>query len=456
MKGSNTRKQGESDASFGNGGKTELKVDGYHVEPGGSELLRAMRRTTDGHIMLAMGCIPALRGWRSWLSRFLPRVIRPWASWQYGLARLTPTGEFDSSFGEQGVVIEPPLPEETLQGAQPLPMADGATVLVLRSQASDTWMLTRRTDTGELDAAFGINGYVNLNGIRPPAEPGVVKGFALPAQDDGFFFVGTTKNVEGRYGGIVFRFGASGRLDPVFAGKGYALVDVPLNPRGRITDAVLQDDGKIVLSTATSGGNARILRLLPTGQPDPAFGTNGEFVVTGDSADRNEIEKLAWSGEAGLWGAGTIMTRSPKVGLLVALDDTGHVAPGFNGGKLLEIHYGGIGAKDGIAMPIHLQTSSHGGVAVIGSPYYDGTIESKKAVIGRHLPSGALDRSFGEPDETGTPKGFYTVTFDRKGFNFIFFGIDVTDDHLTFELLSGDGAGSSNPDRVTVERFLAT
>ena len=438
MKGFGPREQGDIDTSFGTDGVFELKIDGYIVDPGASERLRAMARTADGKIMLAMGCRIEFQGW------------------QYGLARLTPTGQFDPSFGSQGVVIEPPLPEETLQGAQPLPMVGGTTVLVLRSQGSDTWMITRRNASGELDATFGINGYVNLDGIRQATEPGVVKGFAIPAADDGFFFVGTTKNAELKYGGIVFRFDASGKLNPAFAGNGYALVDLALGQSGRVTDAVLQSDGKIVLSTASLPGNAQIVRLLPSGALDPTYGNAGRVVIDGDGlSDRTEVEKLAWW-SGGLWAAGTYASRNARTGLLVALDDNGDIPAAFNDGKPVQIRYGENDNDGGrLAYPMHIEAAADGGVTVLGSADHDRT-EVKRVIVGRHLSSGTLDHSFGSPDATGTRKGFYAIDFKREAFNFIFVGVDVSKDHLTFEILSGDGMGGSNPDRVTVERFFAS
>lgn len=376
---SDARKQGDIDTSFGTDGTFVLKAEGYVLEPGASEPLRALARTDDGKIMLAMGC-------REPTSQH----------WQYALARLTPAGQFDPSFGEQGVVIHPPLPGETLQAAQALPVSGGATVLVLRSQLSDKWQLTRRTETGDLDQSFGVDGYVNLDDIHPEIEPDVVKGFVIHAEDEGFFFVGTTKTPDKHIGGIVFRFDASGRLNPAFAGNGYALIDLPFGTSGRITDAILQDDGKVVLSTATVAGNGRIVRLLPTGKPDPGFGTDGAFVVEGDSADRNEIERLAWSVESGLWAAGSVMTRTPKAGLLLRLDDKGRIPVGFNGGKLLEIDYEGLGSQGGMAFPMHIEASA-GGVRVVGRADNDRT-EIRRVIVGSHDLSGALDVSFGDRD----------------------------------------------------------
>jgi hypothetical protein len=225
------------------------------------------------------------------------------------------------------------------------------------------------------------------------------------------------------------------------------LVDIPLGASGRITDAVLQDDGKIVLSTATVAGNGRILRLLPTGRPDPDFADGGAFVVEGDSADRNEIEKLAWSKDAGLWAAGTVMTRNPRVGLLLTLDDSGAIPASFNGGALLETVYEGIDDGGSLAFPLWIEASL-AGVTVTGRADHDRT-DKKRVVVGRHRSSGELDESFGDG------RGYFVIEPDLVGFNVLFFGIDVSKTHLTFEILTGDGAGGLNPDRVLVQRYFS-
>ena len=64
--------------------------------------------------------------------------------------------------------------------------------------------------------------------------------------------------------------------------------------------------------------------------------------------------------------------------------------------------------------------------------------------------------AFGEADQAGIRRGFYTVSLDRPGANFFFLGIDLDDERLTLELLNGNGGGTSNPDRTTVERYVVS
>ena len=389
---------GNLDPSFGTEGVFEVRIDGYgDLEPFEFDTARALDRAPDGSLMLALSF----------------ETLDP-HGWQYGLMRLTPNGHLDPAFGAGGIAIGSLSSELMMGGTQPWLDPDGGTVVLLRGRQELRWTLARYDHLGAQDVTFGgMGGYVNLDAIRPPGEPTLSKSFIVAGPGRSFYVIGGMVDsvagmvIEGRTtleggtrekryaGAVVFRFDGSGRLDTTFAGKGYVYVDVPLNPSGRITDAVLQDDGKLVLSTATTGGTARIMRLLAdTGTPDPDFGTNGVFLVESDSSDRVEIEKLAWSPEAGLWGLGQNMNQLPREGQLIALDDKGRIREDFNGGRLMAINYGGAGADDGFNVPVHIQTSG-AGVTVAGIPRRPFGTEPKVLIVGRHLSSGALDRSFG-------------------------------------------------------------
>ncbi len=68
-----------------------------------------------------------------------------------------------------------------------------------------------------------------------------------------------------------------GGLDPTFGVAGTALLQLPLR---EVRAALVLPDGKIVVVGASTGNDAALLRVLPDGQPDPAFGAGG-LVVDG-------------------------------------------------------------------------------------------------------------------------------------------------------------------------------
>ncbi len=70
-------------------------------------------------------------------------------------------------------------------------------------------------------------------------------------------------------------------------------------------DAVVTQDGKILLSTSShaGGGDARVTRLLPDGQPDPSFGVAGSADVDfGGRYDNGQTVALAANGKILLAG----------------------------------------------------------------------------------------------------------------------------------------------------------
>jgi uncharacterized delta-60 repeat protein len=446
MQESGTRQPGDIDTSFGTHGAFELKIDGYKdVELIDRDRYRAMSRAHDGSILLAVQFNEDGPGHLS----------------EYGVVRLTSDGALDPSFGEGGVVFgaEP----RDASAVQAWPASDGSTVVLIAKNRvrHGAYRLVRLDAGGALDATFGSNGSVVLDELLPAADGRFVVGaFVVDGLADDFFVVGVTKSAgqdgsEKFEGGIVFRFDVSGRLDDNFAGNGYAHVALPLGVGGEITDAVVQDDEKVVLGVNISGGNARLVRLLPSGEPDMAFGDAGHVVINGTHpVDSTEVRRLTWAKERALWAVGTVVDRSIRIGLLVRLDDQGKIPADFNEGKPVEIKYGrnDVGAEGGLAFPMSLAAVVGGGINVIGRSDYDRT-NIKRAIVGRHLASGALDGTFGEANEAGDPTGFIAIHLDRDGGNFHFFGADIAGDRLTFEIVGGDGSGGSNPDRVTVERY---
>jgi uncharacterized delta-60 repeat protein len=84
----------------------------------------------------------------------------------------------------------------------------------------------------------------------------------------------------------VVRFLPNGRLDPAFGAGGIARV--PLPRPVSVDGLALQPDGALLLSGITVGdGGERVgavARLLPTGAVDPGFGSQGLAIVPGENS----------------------------------------------------------------------------------------------------------------------------------------------------------------------------
>ena len=152
--------------------------------------------------------------------------------------------------------------------------------------ARDTDIAVARFDTtGQLDPTFGTNGIVRLD-----LSTGVVSGTAfrgdtswgltlLPG-DDLLVVGGKLADGAGRtdLDYAVVKLTSQGDVDTTFGTNGRVTLDVEQGGDSPRT-AIVQPDGNIVVSGHTSGTNAVVttvlFRLLPNGQFDSSFGTNG-------------------------------------------------------------------------------------------------------------------------------------------------------------------------------------
>jgi uncharacterized delta-60 repeat protein len=198
--------------------------------------------------------------------------------YQFFVFRLQEDGNLDPSFGEGGRVWTPFLGYDRATGVALQP--DGKIVVVGRVRPLDTpnfeFALARYTPSGELDDTFGDGGKVvfpilddNL-GRRVVIQPDgkiVIAGYTcedLPGGDEYCYFG-------------VARVDPNGQLDPLFGDGGKVHTEVG---NGFPYDVTLQSDNKIVavgirLLRDFDVTNVVLVRYLPDGSLDPAFGDRG-------------------------------------------------------------------------------------------------------------------------------------------------------------------------------------
>lgn len=108
------------------------------------------------------------------------------------------------------------------------------------------------------------DGRALLGGVAAPADGGLATGFV--------------------------QLGATGAVDPTFGTHGTALLDPVLAGGVRPAGIALQPDGGVIAVTnvrdpQTLRDTIHVMRLLPTGQLDPAFGTDGVLALSDPSAN---------------------------------------------------------------------------------------------------------------------------------------------------------------------------
>jgi uncharacterized delta-60 repeat protein len=283
--------QGEIDPSFGNNGLAQVNLGG--TETGG---LAAVDQ--GGSIYLA-----------GTVNLSAPTRFR------YGLARLTPGGQLDTSFaGGTGSIVSryEPLSASNADLGFGLGIAPDGKVLVsgdseVRGNGVTDFAVVRVVPDSGPDPGFGGDG-----GTTFAVGNGTVDAFAadVTAQPDGkVILVGSSFGTSA----FIVRFTAAGAPDTSFA-SGAAQVALP-----GMTDAnsvLVQPDGKIVV-VGGDNADAIVERLLPNGTPDSSFSGDGRAPVDFGATDgANDVAlqpdgKIltagsAVSGDAGDYGVARI------------------------------------------------------------------------------------------------------------------------------------------------------
>lgn len=196
------------------------------------------------------------------------------------LARLLPNGDLDVSFGDHGLVQTNLFADEDWLfdlAVQP----DGKILGCGRSRdlvsGALCFALVRYNSDGSLDESFGQQGIVKTTGGATASAN------AMVLQPDGKIVLAGIGQLGNTQTLMVTRYNANGSLDHTFSGDGKMLYGVN-SYGGGVNAMALQQDGSIVLTGRVSINPANleygyfVSRLLPNGQIDPFFGTDGAVI----------------------------------------------------------------------------------------------------------------------------------------------------------------------------------
>jgi uncharacterized delta-60 repeat protein len=204
----------------------------------------------------------------------------------FAISKLRPDGSFDTTFGflgQRSIGIDAIVNgSDSLRGVFPLP--GGGVLLAGSVQMDDDAFgyrapgLVRLMPNGDPDPSFGMNGRQVIT-HTPWPEPAEVQFKAVAQQADGkLVFAGACFECGGARLVIAVRLTGNGELDPTFADDGWFGFDtqnyieigsVAIDPWGRI---VLGGSDE---TDADPDDRPWLMRLTPSGQPDPTFGAGG-------------------------------------------------------------------------------------------------------------------------------------------------------------------------------------
>ena len=315
----------------------------------------------------------------------------------WALARYTPHGKLDTTFGGDGRV--------TTHFTRMFEFTPGVAVqangkILAVGSLDAKFVVARYRSNGVLDPVFGGDGTVltKFAGVEAGAT-------AAAIQTDGkIVALGTAESLTccpsvGTF--ALARYNRDGTLDMTFGGNGKVTTALS-GEYDFAEDVAIQTDGKIV-AVGTGAGQFEIARYNPDGTLDTTFDGDGfaftDFTVGTDSASALAIQtdgEIVAAGEAGGLGEYT------SAFALARYNANGTLDTGFDGDGMVVTDF--AVADDG-ASGVAIQAD--GKIVAGGSAGFNG-IESSFA-LARYNADGTLDTTF---SGDGMVKTSFTAGFD--------------------------------------------
>jgi uncharacterized delta-60 repeat protein len=259
-----------------------------------------------------------------------------------------------------------------------------------------TLFLTGPVNTEQIASADGTFSFGDLPSGQYSVSP-VLDGYTFAPRSRSVELGGTPVSGQDFVG-----TGAPGVLDSVFGDGGTEVVEVPGGtPNGAAAVAVQQDGRILLVGSAYSQStpllsNLHVHRLLPNGQPDPAFGQGGG-AAAGDGTRFCTGVAVAVQGDGKIVAAGgcnPIPAGQPGAFLVARFETDGGLDGRFGtGGVVLTPVEPGPAEARGVAL-------LPGGALVVAGASGGGHV-----ALARYDADGRLDPSFGDGGTTVTAVG---------------------------------------------------
>jgi uncharacterized delta-60 repeat protein len=270
-----------------------------------------------------------------------------------GIARLTPGGAPDATFGVSGTVTTD-IAGFTDEGNSVAIQSDGKIVVGGTARSSSAsfgaadFAVIRYNPDGSLDTSFDADGKATTDFFGFDDH-----GNGVAIQDDGRIVVaGTAKPANDTSDFGVVRYDPNGALDTTFDGDGLAVTDIAVDWDEGNAVAVQPGDGHIVVVGGAIVPNAvgwfhdfALVRYDTNGNLDPGFGAGGkvitdfsggndmgtDVVIAGDGriiaagwvADPEDVELLIDFGVVRYESTGTLDATFGAAGTVIT--DLGHI-----------------------------------------------------------------------------------------------------------------------------------
>jgi uncharacterized delta-60 repeat protein len=316
----------------------------------------------------------------------------------FALARYNSDGSLDPSFGEGGRLVTPvrPLTTDVIHGLALQPdgkiLAAGVTFDdTVSPRPHGAFLLARYTPGGELDPTFGVGGIASTNFDGESYD----EPYAIALQPDGRIVLGGSSNTGGGIGRLfgadnlaLARYLPSGLLDSSFGEGGKVVVDAG-SMQESIRALALDPEGRIVAAGRVNGekrGDLLLARFRPDGSLDSSFGARGSGMTVTDLGTAEEgLSALALAPDGTIVAGGDVAPGTNPDLAVVRYDTTGQFDRSFGHGGVATADFGG---RDDRVHGLALQPD--GNVVVVGASETDFAVARFAAVT---APGGYLASS---------------------------------------------------------------
>ena len=319
-------------------------------------------------------------------------------SWHVGVARLTPDGQIDTTFGPRGDGLALVPIDAHATRATPVLYPDGRILLQFNMALRDPFiapyvpMFIRFSPDGTIDPRFGSGGRFApvLHGFHPLSSGGTDVAIA----DDGsitMFARGYRLNYEPN--AFVIRVTESGHLDTGFHGTGFLPLLFPppfsdLYPRAA-WGTMLPDGRYLVVGEGSEFSFAR--RYDSDGNWDRTYGTDGNCILPFEGESPGTPASL--SGVVFRDGGRFIAVgevQSAWISMLAGIDAEGGADATFHGGEVVETPTYARGCLFTRCLP-----DANGSVTVAGT-WETRVADTGGLISARYLGDGSLDLGYGD------------------------------------------------------------
>ena len=289
--------------------------------------------------------------------------------------RYRPNGSLDPGFGTGGTVLT--SFGRRFQSADAVAIGPGGKIVVAGSTSNGNTSrsaLVRYLRNGRLDPSFGGDGRVTTDVSRSAEQLTDVV-----VEPDGHIVAAGWAEVSLVPAFDAVSYTSDGHLDTTFSDKGIARLNLSTGP-DRASALAVQRDGKLVLVGSASADGRHgwaVARLGPHGKLDPSFGDGG-VVVTSFGPGFDEADAVAIQPNGKIVVAGRIHAHATDdFGLLRLRIGGRHDVTFGQGGRVLTHLAGGADAIHALAI------QSNGKIVAAGEATIDG---KRRFAVARYLP----------------------------------------------------------------------